>query len=125
MSTPAWFEKPTPLQAAEMQYVRAVPPLLTDTREQHVGHTEVSAQILPAIGTAVPERLRVTAAGETIGAGAGTVQVTTIGSEHIVEFVSPEGDLSELDGDEKIAALSGITAVVLRDRSARNRASAA
>jgi len=125
MGVPAWFEKPTTIQAAEMQYVRAIPPLLTSSKEQRVGRTAISARILPAIGKAVPERLQVTTPGQVIGEAAGTVQVTTAGSEHIVEVISPEGGLSELGGDEKIAALSAVTAAVLQDRSTRNRASAA
>ena len=115
MGSPAWFEKPTALQAAEIQYVRSVFPLLAGSK-QLIGGTVISAKVLPAIGGTVPERLQVTAPSKD-----GLLCVTSVGSEHIVEFAPSGGGLYELQGAEKTAALDGITAAVWRNRDAHNR----
>ena len=117
MSFAAWFRKPNLMQAAEAQYPRAVPPLMNSDGEQTIGTSGISAKVLPAIGDAVPARLQVSAPGTIIGQSeSGTVYVTSTGSEHIVEHAIPEGGIRELQGDERIVALSGITAAVWQAR---------
>lgn len=83
-----------------------------------MGGTAITAEALPSIGAIVPERLQVTAPGNIIGEEDSTVYVTTTGSDHIVE-ITRRGTLVELEGDEKIAALRGITLALRRDRGAQ------
>lgn len=117
-----WFKKPNLMQVAEAQYTRAIPPIMTGGDEQAIGATGISAKVVPA-GDGAPEQLQVSAPAELIGRKAGTVYVTSTGSKHTVEHTSLDGATRELQGDERIIALSSIASAVWQERR-RQRGSA-